>query len=167
MPSTFGWVCPYSHYNLVGELPTWKLTGTRLMHPSSKGWGIPSPTLVSWRQGFRLQQGTSVDVGMPKPTPSLKIVMTNFTTEQSRITTSQVLTGWHGFWASLLPSMFVEFRNAHYRTVACPNLAGMITLKFDANWDCFWWRISLHKTPSSLNLESMVVLLGPTWHKLS
>ena len=28
MPSTFGWVHPYSHSNLVGEWPTWKLTLT-------------------------------------------------------------------------------------------------------------------------------------------
>jgi len=31
------------------------------------GWGIPTPTLVPWRQGFRLQQGTSVGVGLSKP----------------------------------------------------------------------------------------------------
>jgi len=31
------------------------------------GWGRPAPTLVPWRQGFRLQQGTSVGVGLPKP----------------------------------------------------------------------------------------------------
>jgi hypothetical protein len=33
----------------------------------SPGWGRPTPTLVPWRQGFRLQQGTSVGAGLPKP----------------------------------------------------------------------------------------------------
>ena len=32
----------------------------------SHGWGRPTPTLIPWRQGFRLQQGTSVGVGLPK-----------------------------------------------------------------------------------------------------
>jgi hypothetical protein len=36
-------------------------------HPPPWGWGRPTPTLVPWRQGFRLQQGTSVGAGMPKP----------------------------------------------------------------------------------------------------
>ena len=26
IPSTFGWVCPYSNQNLVGERPTWEPT---------------------------------------------------------------------------------------------------------------------------------------------
>ena len=30
IPSTFGQVCPYSHYNLVGERPTWKHTLSHL-----------------------------------------------------------------------------------------------------------------------------------------
>ena len=31
------------------------------------GWGRPTSTHVPWRQGFRLQQGTSVGAGLPKP----------------------------------------------------------------------------------------------------
>ena len=31
-------------------------------HWGGGGWGRPAPTLVPWRQGFRLQQGTSVGV---------------------------------------------------------------------------------------------------------
>jgi hypothetical protein len=34
--------------------------------PSQDGWGRPAPTLVPWRQGFRLQQGTSVGASLPK-----------------------------------------------------------------------------------------------------
>jgi hypothetical protein len=45
--------------------------GTRLLYPTplSCSWGRPAPTLVPWRQRFRLQQGTSVGVGLPKPSP--------------------------------------------------------------------------------------------------
>jgi len=35
--------------------------------PWLSSWGRPTPTLIPWRQGFRLQQGTSVGVGLPKP----------------------------------------------------------------------------------------------------
>jgi hypothetical protein len=31
------------------------------------GWGRPTPTLVPWRQGFRLQQGRSVGASLSKP----------------------------------------------------------------------------------------------------
>ena len=39
------------------------------MHPTPLilGWGRPTPTLATWRQGFRLQQGMSVGVGLPEP----------------------------------------------------------------------------------------------------
>ena len=39
---TFGQVCPYSHYNLVVEQPTWKLTIKPTTHPK--------PTLVNTSQ---------------------------------------------------------------------------------------------------------------------
>jgi len=38
------------------------------------GWGRPTPTLVPWRQGFRLQQGTSVSVGLPKPFSTVHLI---------------------------------------------------------------------------------------------
>jgi hypothetical protein len=49
---------------------------------ASGGWGRLAPTLVPWRQGFRLQQETSVGAGLPKPAsvegrtpdPDVKIV---------------------------------------------------------------------------------------------
>ena len=47
------------------DFETWDVTfSLRLMWD---GWGRPTPTLVPWRQGFRLQQGTSVGADMPKP----------------------------------------------------------------------------------------------------
>ena len=107
IPSTFERVCPYSHYNLVGERPTRKLNSCT-------------------------------------PTPSLKVAMTNFIKVQLRITSANRMAR----FLSQPVAINVYSRSFKVLTMTCPSLAGMITLKFDANWTCFWWRISLHKLPA-------------------
>jgi hypothetical protein len=66
-------VVPSGNYNSLHELPCVVISVPD--HPL-QGWGRPSPTLVPWRQGFRLQQGTSVGVGLPKPLYSGHLVIT-------------------------------------------------------------------------------------------
>jgi hypothetical protein len=60
--------------NLPGALQ--ELRMPEVQRDWNRGWGRPTPTLVPWRQGFRLQQGTSVGAGLPKPGTNGALLLT-------------------------------------------------------------------------------------------
>jgi hypothetical protein len=72
------------------------------------GWGRPTPTLVPWRQGFRLQQGTSVGVGLPKPANPANAKMNTTKEKKTRLTEGNATVYVTGANSSIFPSFIKE-----------------------------------------------------------